>query len=626
MTNLTRSIGLAGLIFLSSAAVAFAQDGGDNLRRQIRQAYSDYADALLALQQNQDPAAVDGLAGDLRDKRSIVADLCQTAGYNRLKPCFDERVADNRRVEGDTQKLDDILAAASAALAVPAAVEEPPAMVEEPSQEPDQNSDVATEPEEVPAADAGTDAVQPETPVVEADAPAETEVIVEADGTDEAPVIEEQPQHEEPQATTTEPASDEAASETMPEPPADAVEPETPVNIGADAVVEEVVEGAAPDEVAPVLDSLKDQASTPVAVEDNAGPAGQAAEPLPVIEVAPPQSDADAQSEEVKETVVVSADQEQGRQVNQEQAAEERQRQINTAPPVARKVNQPQNGNAPLDLRAVFEIGNQLIIRNRDDDRLQAGGAQTVQEDLGGGQTRNTVFRPDGTRVVTIFNRNGDIVQRSRFDADGREHIIVFTPENRREDLLEWRDPAEDLPPLRLNIPVSEYVLDVSHSNPEQVVQFLDQPPVEQIQRLYSVDEVKRSARIRDTVRRLEISDLTFETGSANLGPQELGSLAAVAEAMKQMLAQNPGELFLIEGHTDAVGDEYYNLRLSDLRAETVAVALSQLFGVPPENLTTQGYGERYLKVRTQAAERANRRVTIKRITPLVSPVGIVNG
>ena len=37
--------------------------------------------------------------------------------------------------------------------------------------------------------------------------------------------------------------------------------------------------------------------------------------------------------------------------------------------------------------------------------------------------------------------------------------------------------------------------------------------------------------------------------------------------------------------------------------------------------MTTQGYGERYLKVRTQAAEQQNRRVTIRRVTPLVRPV-----
>jgi hypothetical protein len=80
-----------------------------------------------------------------------------------------------------------------------------------------------------------------------------------------------------------------------------------------------------------------------------------------------------------------------------------------------------------------------------------------------------------------------------------------------------------------------------------------------------------------------------------------------------------PSEVFLIEGHTDAVGSDVDNLSLSDHRAESVALVLSEQFGVPAENLTTQGYGEQYLKVPTQGPERANRRVTVRRIKPLLT-------
>ena len=74
----------------------------------------------------------------------------------------------------------------------------------------------------------------------------------------------------------------------------------------------------------------------------------------------------------------------------------------------------------------------------------------------------------------------------------------------------------------------------------------------------------------------------------------------------------------MIEGHTDAIGTPDDNLSLSDRRAETVAVALTEQFQVPPENLVTQGYGEQYLKVPTHGPERANRRVAVRRITPLI--------
>ena len=68
-------------------------------------------------------------------------------------------------------------------------------------------------------------------------------------------------------------------------------------------------------------------------------------------------------------------------------------------------------------------------------------------------------------------------------------------------------------------------------------------------------------------------------------------------------------------------GSDLANLALSDRRAEAVADALTNVFDVPPENLAPQGYGEQYLKVKTEGRERENRRVAIRRITPLVKPV-----
>ena len=58
---------------------------------------------------------------------------------------------------------------------------------------------------------------------------------------------------------------------------------------------------------------------------------------------------------------------------------------------------------------------------------------------------------------------------------------------------------------------------------------------------------------------------------------------------MKRILDRNPDEVYLIEGHTDAVGSDIDNLSLSDRRASAVAQVLTDTFGVPPENLVTQG-------------------------------------
>ena len=81
---------------------------------------------------------------------------------------------------------------------------------------------------------------------------------------------------------------------------------------------------------------------------------------------------------------------------------------------------------------------------------------------------------------------------------------------------------------------------------------------------------------------------------------------------MEQLLDKDPGEVFLIEGHTDAVGSAASNLALSDRRAESVALAMTEYFGVPPENMIVQGYGESELRVNTQGDERQNRRVAVR--------------
>ena len=66
------------------------------------------------------------------------------------------------------------------------------------------------------------------------------------------------------------------------------------------------------------------------------------------------------------------------------------------------------------------------------------------------------------------------------------------------------------------------------------------------------------------------------------------------------------------------MGSATYNLALSDRRAETVALALSEYFNVPAQNMITQGYGESDLKILTETAEPANRRAVVRNITGLL--------
>jgi outer membrane protein OmpA-like peptidoglycan-associated protein len=117
----------------------------------------------------------------------------------------------------------------------------------------------------------------------------------------------------------------------------------------------------------------------------------------------------------------------------------------------------------------------------------------------------------------------------------------------------------------------------------------------------------------------IEIDTLNFDFGSAEVRPEEIDKLDAIAEVIERIVEERPDEVFLIEGHTDAVGSDAANDALSQRRAEAVVEALLDYYAIYPENLQTVGLGERYLKIWTEEPEEENRRVTIRRITPLLA-------
>ncbi len=123
---------------------------------------------------------------------------------------------------------------------------------------------------------------------------------------------------------------------------------------------------------------------------------------------------------------------------------------------------------------------------------------------------------------------------------------------------------------------------------------------------------------MRSLVRRVDLDTITFASGSAVVTESQVALLGDIAGGMLDVIEKDPSAVFLIEGHTDAVGPEINNIALSDRRAETVARILTEAYDIPPENMVTQGYGEQYLKVETEGDERANRRVTLRNITPIL--------
>ncbi|MGH9784168.1 MAG: OmpA family protein, partial [Terriglobia bacterium] len=93
----------------------------------------------------------------------------------------------------------------------------------------------------------------------------------------------------------------------------------------------------------------------------------------------------------------------------------------------------------------------------------------------------------------------------------------------------------------------------------------------------------------RDTARGLivNLSDVLFDSGQYTLRP---GAREKLAKLSGIVLA-HPGLRLEVEGHTDSVGSDEYNQRLSENRAASVRDYLVQQ-GVSRNNIVSRGFGE----------------------------------
>ena len=112
----------------------------------------------------------------------------------------------------------------------------------------------------------------------------------------------------------------------------------------------------------------------------------------------------------------------------------------------------------------------------------------------------------------------------------------------------------------------------------------------------------------RETARGLivNISDVLFDFNKYDLKPGAREKLAKVSG----ILLAYPGLKIQLEGHTDSVGTDAYNQKLSESRAGSVRDYLASQ-GVPPNTLTAVGFGKQdpVASNDTAAGRQQNRRV-----------------
>jgi outer membrane protein OmpA-like peptidoglycan-associated protein len=114
-----------------------------------------------------------------------------------------------------------------------------------------------------------------------------------------------------------------------------------------------------------------------------------------------------------------------------------------------------------------------------------------------------------------------------------------------------------------------------------------DAASAESVRLQAQLDALKAKPTPRGLV--LTLSDVLFDTGKADLnsgGERKLDQLV-------QFLTEYPDRRVQIDGFTDSVGTDSYNLDLSQRRAQALQFAL-QRRGIDPARITSQGYGKEF--------------------------------
>ena len=107
------------------------------------------------------------------------------------------------------------------------------------------------------------------------------------------------------------------------------------------------------------------------------------------------------------------------------------------------------------------------------------------------------------------------------------------------------------------------------------------------------VQEMKKAPEAVPTVEQKIIEkgratiNVEFDTGKAIVKPAYYKEIEGVADVLKKY----PDLKIVVEGHTDNVGGEKYNLNLSQKRAEAVKAVMVNNFKIASDRITAKGFG-----------------------------------
>jgi outer membrane protein OmpA-like peptidoglycan-associated protein len=223
----------------------------------------------------------------------------------------------------------------------------------------------------------------------------------------------------------------------------------------------------------------------------------------------------------------------------------------------------------------LLDLGGDVFYQQFERDVELQANTKEISINVSDSETEQNM---DVDIVVTNLDNNETIYLKAKRGTDGKYKVNL-----REGDRYEVK--------VRNPKGYAYYTTQVDMKNPDT-------------QQVLDVKMVKLNARTK-----LELKAITFEYNSAELKKSSFTELTRVLELLKD----NPELKVEVAAHTDDLGTDAYNLKLSDKRAESVMNYLVEQ-GLVRENIIAKGYGESSpLIPNTDDASRAkNRRVELK--------------
>ncbi|MEL6520702.1 MAG: OmpA family protein [Pseudomonadota bacterium] len=186
-----------------------------------------------------------------------------------------------------------------------------------------------------------------------------------------------------------------------------------------------------------------------------------------------------------------------------------------------------------------------------------------------------------GTEVMTEPKMHVDLgdyrfLSARKGAGDAAEYVSLMVSRTAQRGFVQMTQVAPELAETELVV--------ASTKSPD----FLEAEPLSSVSRSETLP--KAEGPLVDTLEqagRAVLDDLTFQTGSADLGEGAFDSLSTLA----QYLIDNPKRQIVLVGHTDAEGSLAGNIALSKKRARSVSDRLTKALGVPTGQVDAEGVG-----------------------------------